>query len=91
MIASAAFAANAGITACVFIAALPRRLPDADIGPGILLVELFASAALAVGAVKGHGLSPPVPKPPPPGWYADPSGRAGHRFWDGTRWTEHQR
>ncbi|MGI5229266.1 DUF2510 domain-containing protein [Actinoallomurus sp. CA-142502] len=24
-----------------------------------------------------------------PGWYADPSGGDGHRWWDGTRWTEH--
>jgi hypothetical protein len=25
----------------------------------------------------------------PPGWYADPSGQHGARWWDGTRWTEH--
>jgi len=24
-----------------------------------------------------------------PGWYADPSGRYDHRYWDGTTWTEH--
>ena len=24
-----------------------------------------------------------------PGWYADPSGRYDHRYWDGTAWTEH--
>jgi Protein of unknown function (DUF2510) len=24
-----------------------------------------------------------------PGWYADPSGGDGHRWWDGTRWTAH--
>jgi uncharacterized protein YxjI len=23
------------------------------------------------------------------GWYPDPSGRHEHRYWDGTRWTEH--
>ncbi|KAB2374365.1 DUF2510 domain-containing protein [Actinomadura montaniterrae] len=23
------------------------------------------------------------------GWYADPYGGGGHRWWDGTRWTEH--
>ena len=27
--------------------------------------------------------------PPPPGWYQDPSG-PGLRWWDGTRWTEHE-
>jgi Protein of unknown function (DUF2510) len=26
---------------------------------------------------------------PPPGWYADPAGGGGWRWWDGTRWTEH--
>lgn len=26
---------------------------------------------------------------PPPGWYTDPSGCGGQRWWDGTRWTEH--
>jgi uncharacterized protein YxjI len=25
----------------------------------------------------------------PPDWYPDPSGRHEHRYWDGTRWTEH--
>ena len=25
----------------------------------------------------------------PAGWYPDPSGRHEHRYWDGTRWTEH--
>lgn len=24
-----------------------------------------------------------------PGWYADPSGLPQHRWWDGTRWTDH--
>jgi Protein of unknown function (DUF2510) len=24
----------------------------------------------------------------PPGWYRDPSGAGGRRFWDGSRWTE---
>ncbi|HEY1653439.1 MAG TPA: RDD family protein [Acidimicrobiales bacterium] len=37
-------------------------------------------------------LPPPPPPPtsgPPPGWYPDPSGQAGTRWWDGARWTEH--
>ncbi|SNQ46051.1 Scramblase [Frankia canadensis] len=25
----------------------------------------------------------------PPGWYADPSGQQGSRWWDGNQWTEH--
>jgi uncharacterized protein YxjI len=27
--------------------------------------------------------------PPPPGWYPDPAGAAGSRWWDGQGWTEH--
>ncbi|MEA2350192.1 MAG: hypothetical protein QOG86_1133, partial [Thermoleophilaceae bacterium] len=25
----------------------------------------------------------------PAGWYADPSGQARLRYWDGSAWTEH--
>ncbi|SHT35868.1 Protein of uncharacterised function (DUF2510) [Mycobacteroides abscessus subsp. abscessus] len=27
------------------------------------------------------------PPPPPPGWYPDPSGKSGQRYFDGTKWT----
>jgi uncharacterized protein YxjI len=27
--------------------------------------------------------------PPPPGWYPDPAGGPGTRWWDGASWTEH--
>jgi hypothetical protein len=30
-----------------------------------------------------------TPVSPQPGWYADPSGQASWRWWDGQRWTEH--
>lgn len=26
---------------------------------------------------------------PPAGWYSDPAGRAAHRWWSGSAWTEH--
>jgi sporulation protein YlmC with PRC-barrel domain len=26
---------------------------------------------------------------PAAGWYPDPAGRGGHRYWDGIRWTDH--
>jgi uncharacterized protein YxjI len=31
----------------------------------------------------------PAPTPSPAGWYADPSGRHEHRYFDGRQWTEH--
>lgn len=30
-----------------------------------------------------------VPAAPAPGWYPDPHGRALHRYWDGSVWTDH--
>jgi hypothetical protein len=31
----------------------------------------------------------PPPTPPPAGWYPDPSGEHGNRWWDGRQWTGH--
>jgi hypothetical protein len=33
--------------------------------------------------------SPPGPTLPPAGWHPDPAGRHEHRYWDGTRWSDH--
>jgi hypothetical protein len=36
--------------------------------------------------------APPPPPPPPdraPGWYADPGGEGGQRYWDGAAWSDH--
>ena len=31
---------------------------------------------------------PAAPSSPPAGWYPDPLGGSGRRYWDGSRWTE---
>lgn len=33
--------------------------------------------------------TPPSAGGPSAGWYPDPQGRFTHRYWDGSRWTEH--
>jgi hypothetical protein len=53
----------------------PAQPAVSEPGPAI------APAPLAVAA------SPP-PRAPA-GWYADPTGGSGQRYWDGERWTEH--
>lgn len=35
--------------------------------------------------------APVAPQAPPPGFYADPDGTAGQRWWDGTGWTDVRR
>ena len=32
----------------------------------------------------------PPPAVPGAGWYADPSGQPGHRYWNGEQWTDHR-
>ncbi len=71
--------------------ALP--LTDGRSGPGATfwLVALVAGV-LVVGVAVGLGRRRSAPAPVVatlrPGWYPDPSGRAGHRYWDGRSWTE---
>ncbi|ODQ98431.1 hypothetical protein BST27_17430 [Mycobacterium intermedium] len=32
-----------------------------------------------------------MPSSPPAGWFADPDGSGGQRYWDGAKWTTHRR
>jgi hypothetical protein len=53
-----------------------------------------AGSNRSTASVKPAASPPPpppgaVPPPPPPHWAPDPAGRHEHRYWDGTRWTDH--
>ncbi|HET6914610.1 MAG TPA: DUF2510 domain-containing protein [Acidimicrobiales bacterium] len=55
--------------------------------------ELAARASLGASTPMDP-VSPPLPASaaepvlPPAGWYPDPAGSHGQRYWDGGRWTE---
>jgi Protein of unknown function (DUF2510) len=50
--------------------------------------ELKLEIAAARKSSKSR-IASPAPSTAPPGWHIDPSERFEHRFWDGSRWTEH--
>jgi hypothetical protein len=65
---------------------LARRALRAPTQPTTIVVVQPDAAASPV--------TPPTPPPPPPadataGWYPQPNGLPGRRYWDGTAWTEH--
>jgi hypothetical protein len=46
-----------------------------------------ASAAVGAGAPGAPGAAVVAPAPTPAGWYPEPTGGDGLRYWDGTAWT----
>jgi hypothetical protein len=77
------------------------RVPHAE-AEGIkgVLTQLILGNHPAQQTAASPAVSTPAPPPmrpslppPPPGtaadWLPDPSGRFVHRYWDGSRWTEH--
>jgi hypothetical protein len=66
---------------------LPWRVPGAAGDPG--------TAAPAAEPVAPAAPTPTAPAAaaatPEPGWYSDPGGSGGVRYWDGQQWTQHTR
>ena len=53
---------------------------------------VFLPGRWTVGVTQPLALDPTSAGPRPEvaaGWFADPGGRHDHRYWDGSRWTEH--
>jgi hypothetical protein len=57
-----------------------------------LIANARAMSEVRTAAREGRGtyvdLTPRPAGPPPPGWYPDPSGAPGQRYWDGRTWTQ---
>jgi hypothetical protein len=56
------------------------------VGGGLCLWTEFRALPATPRPQRAAG---PVSAAPPAGWYADPSGTAAQRYWDGSAWTEH--
>lgn len=61
------------------------RMREGKSSPATSTTSAQATATQAPAAPT----APPPPPPVPAQWAADPHGRHQHRWWDGTRWTEH--
>jgi len=57
----------------------------------LILLVIFGlpalAVALAIRASRRSGRPPAGPGAVAPGWFADPTGRHAHRYWDGARWS----
>lgn len=50
---------------------------------------LLPLLGIVIAALSKGPDSRPVSSGPPAGWYSDPHGVTGRRWWDGRVWTEH--
>jgi hypothetical protein len=67
-------------SALLYLFVVRRQLPSVTPKPPMATWDPYGPA--------GGGRPPPLP---PAGWYPDPSGIPGERWWDGRGWSEHTR
>jgi hypothetical protein len=68
------------VSSLLYLFLFRKRFPAIAAKPSMATWDPYAEAA--------GGRPAPLP---PAGWYPDPSGRPGERWWDGRGWSEHTR
>ncbi len=95
--------AGGGAVFGTFAFYLVEYSPDGGYAFGALIggvagvLGLVGAVLLAAGAANLGTAAPKRPQPAaaaapattPAGWYPDPSGAGGQRYWDGSAWTDH--
>ena len=66
-----------------------RRLMSVGGGQSPAAPTSFAQPSPPAFTQPGPIVQAPVIPSAPAGWHPDPSSRHGHRYWDGSKWTEH--
>ena len=84
----------AGLSGWHFLIILTVLLIVAALIVGVIAVVVIAvrrgSGPASRDPYQTGSSARPSPTSPPAGWYADPDGGSGQRWWDGRRWTEHR-